>query len=101
MKLDVLAKKVGYVGMFVAVSTFVVLLIIKGSGGKAASYVPWSTWVIEAFIYAVTIIVVAIPEVSGLARCVVEADRQARPCTRLVLLSAPSSLNECRAFHSQ
>jgi hypothetical protein len=98
MKLDVLAKKIGYVGMFVAVSTFVVLLIIKGSGGKAASYVPWSTWVIEAFIYGVTIIVVAIPEVSGHLRCVAEAARRVAHLpisyfcvTLLTLNSGPSA----------
>jgi hypothetical protein len=50
--------------MFVAISTFIVLLIIKGVDGSAARHVPWASWVIRAFIYGVTIIVVAIPEVN-------------------------------------
>ena len=64
MKLEVLAKKIGYVGMFVAVSTFVAMMIVKGVGGKAAASYDWASWTIQAFIYGVTIIVVAIPEVS-------------------------------------
>jgi hypothetical protein len=62
-KLDILAKKIGYVGTFVAFSTFLALIIIKAVGGQAAARKSWGTWVIEAFIYGITIIVVAIPEV--------------------------------------
>jgi len=49
--------------MFVAVSTFVALMAVKGAGGVAAQNRAWSEWTITAFIYGVTIIVVAIPEV--------------------------------------
>lgn len=67
-KLAVLASKVGYVGMSVAVTTFVALMIIKGAGGEAAKSRDWASWTIAAFIYAVTIIVVAIPEVRRAGR---------------------------------
>ena len=63
VKLGVLASKIGYVGMFVAVTTFLALMIVKGAGGEAAKTRDWGSWTIGAFIYAVTIIVVAIPEV--------------------------------------
>ena len=55
-KLAVLATKIGYAGMFVAVTTFVALMIVKGAGGEAAKTRDWATWTISAFIYAVTII---------------------------------------------
>lgn len=67
MKLDVLAKRIGYVGVFVAVSTFVAMMAVKGAGGAAAQSHDWGSWTILAFIYGVTIIVVAIPEASSIA----------------------------------
>ena len=65
VKLEVLAKKIGYVGMFVAVSTFVAMMIVKAVGGKATLTHDWASWTVTAFIYGVTIIVVAIPEVGS------------------------------------
>ena len=39
------------------------MMAVKGAGGEAAATHDWGSWTIQAFIYGVTIIVVAIPEV--------------------------------------
>eukprot|EP00752_Nemacystus_decipiens_P003489 g3222.t1 len=58
-KLDLMAKQIGYVGVFFAVATFTALMVMiwaKHDGQDVAEHV------VEAFIIAVTIVVVAIPE---------------------------------------
>lgn len=59
-KLDLLAQRIGYVGIAFAILTFIAMMAIKGTGGS--SEYTWQGWTIHSFIYAVTIIVVAIPE---------------------------------------
>ena len=58
-KLDDMAKKIGYVGMFAAAGTFVALVIMFFVTTRVETLV---AWLIKSFIYGVTIIVVAIPE---------------------------------------
>eukprot|EP00158_Paraphelidium_tribonemae_P002869 Partr_v1_DN25739_c0_g1_i1_m74936 putative ATPase, Ca transporting, plasma membrane len=60
VKLESLAGKIGYVGTAFALATFIAMMIIKATGAQAD--VSWSSWTITSFIYAITIIVVAIPE---------------------------------------
>ena len=60
VKLDSLATRIGYVGTACAVGTFIAMMIIKAIGGQQD--VTWTSWTVDSFIYAVTIIVVAIPE---------------------------------------
>lgn len=60
VKLDLLATRIGYVGMAVAILTFIAMMIIKATGGATAY--TWGAWTVHSFIYGVTIIVVAIPE---------------------------------------
>jgi hypothetical protein len=59
-KLDALATRIGYVGTACALGTFVALMIIKGTGSQPDS--SWASWSVQSFIYAITIVVVAIPE---------------------------------------
>ena len=61
-KLDVLATKIGYIGMAAAVLTFIAMMIIKATGGGTSADKSWGSWTVTAFIYAITIVVVAIPE---------------------------------------
>jgi len=58
-KLGILARKIGYVGMGFAVATFTAMLSVNAANGTPH---PWSTWVVHSLLYAITIIVVAIPE---------------------------------------
>ena len=59
-KLEVLVKLIGYVGVACALGTFIAMMVIKAVGGATTHN--WDEWTITSFIYAVTIIVVAIPE---------------------------------------
>lgn len=60
VKLDGLARQIGYVGMVCAVGTFAAMMIVNAVKGDQQE--KWSTWTVHSFIYGVTIIVVAIPE---------------------------------------
>ena len=63
-KLEVMTEKIGYIGMISALGTFVALVIRIWAGVDPAKIT--QTWitdgVVQAFILAVTIVVVAIPE---------------------------------------
>ena len=59
VKLDVMAKKIGYIGMGAAFGTFVALIVMFFVTTRVESL---AAWIIKSFIYGVTIIVVAIPE---------------------------------------
>jgi len=48
--------------MAAAVLTFIAMMVIKATGGGTSQSATWASWTISAFIYAITIIVVAIPE---------------------------------------
>ena len=64
-KLDDMAALIGYVGMAAAGATFAALMIIRLLAVRAGSPEVEGTWfdaVLEAFIIAVTIVVVAVPE---------------------------------------
>ena len=61
-KLDDLATKIGYIGMGAAVLTFIAVMVIKATGGGTSASRTWASWTVSAFIYAITIVVVAIPE---------------------------------------
>jgi P-type E1-E2 ATPase len=54
--------QIGYIGMAAAVLTFIAMMVIKATGGGTSQSATWASWTISAFIYAITIIVVAIPE---------------------------------------
>jgi P-type Ca2+ transporter type 2C len=54
--------QIGYVGMAAAIATFIAMMIIKATGGGTSASATWASWTIAAFIYAITIVVVAIPE---------------------------------------
>lgn len=58
-KLQDMTTKIGYVGLIVAVFTFVALIINIWMSGVSSQYV---NAIIDAFIVAVTVVVVAIPE---------------------------------------
>lgn len=61
-KLDNMAKQIGSIGMCAAVATFIALIVSHAVREEDQSSSAWITTIIEAFIYAVTIVVVAIPE---------------------------------------
>jgi calcium-translocating P-type ATPase len=61
-KLDDLATKIGYIGMGAAVLTFIAMMVIKATNGGTSGGRSWGSWTVTSFIYAITIIVVAIPE---------------------------------------
>ena len=59
VKLDTMAKKIGYIGMGAAFGTFVALIVMFFVTTRVETL---AAWIIKSFIYGVTIIVVAIPE---------------------------------------
>lgn len=63
-KLDVLAGQIGNFGMFAAGATFVAMMIIRYFNilGPATDDLTFFEYVLKAFIMAVTIVVVAVPE---------------------------------------
>ena len=63
-KLDVLAGQIGNFGMFAAGATFVAMMIIRYFNilGPATDDLTFFEFVLKAFIMAVTIVVVAVPE---------------------------------------
>ena len=60
VKLALLATTISYFGAFFALATFLAMMLIKATGGKTEK--SWGSWTVDSFLYAVTIIVVAIPE---------------------------------------
>jgi P-type Ca2+ transporter type 2C len=62
VKLGALVKMIGYIGFFCALGTFIAMITVKAAGGVHAQAYSWDQWAIKAVLYAVTIIVVAIPE---------------------------------------
>ncbi len=67
MKLETIAEQIGMVGFYVAILTFLVLVIRIFIGSMMAGNAAFLSWpnvmgVLNAFIIAVTIIVVAVPE---------------------------------------
>lgn len=61
-KLEVMAKQIGYVGMFFSVSTMLAMIIIYALSGDKNGQYTWATFILNTFLIGVTIIVVAIPE---------------------------------------
>jgi magnesium-transporting ATPase (P-type) len=61
-KLEDMVKKIGYFGMGVAVLTVIALMIKLAAGVEEAKAMGTGKWILEAFIIAITIIVVAISE---------------------------------------
>ncbi|DBA03450.1 TPA: hypothetical protein N0F65_002858, partial [Lagenidium giganteum] len=62
-KLEVMAKYIGYVGMFfsIATATSMIIIFAVAPPEKREDYT-WGTYILHTFLIAVTIIVVAIPE---------------------------------------
>lgn len=63
-KLDKLARRIGIVGILAALATFAVMVILKATAkeGSELANKPWLTQILDAFILAAAIIVVAVPE---------------------------------------
>jgi magnesium-transporting ATPase (P-type) len=59
VKLTGLVRQIMFVGVATAIGTFVAMMAVNGARGGIH---PWGPWSVKAILYAVTILVVAIPE---------------------------------------
>lgn len=61
-KLEDMAKKIGYIGMFFSVATMSAMIIIYALSDDKSDEYNWPSYILHTFLIGVTIIVVAIPE---------------------------------------